>query len=627
MIRLAISAGVGLVLAALGGAGTARAQQPCAIRPSAGAPYYDAMVTGSARLTPTETIFHAANRLGFGHSSLGPHTPKAASDCTKVALAEDIATQIASLGKKPDSPELQVLRPRLMPLSMFSRRDINATLNRFAGVDPSAFGLLQWRAWQHIAMYVALREVTGSQSLSGSTVSDVQVNLDAVLSEFWFNHFNVSASKATQYISGTDGYHPTVRANIGGTFYALLRAVMRHPAMLVYLDNAANRYDSGTGTASNQNLARELLELHTLGQKPKQSPSDTSSLYGQGDVVELAKILAGWNAYPYTAAPVHDGFVYNDALDADLTVRFLGVDYPSTGVARVEAVLRWLANRAETKRHICGKLAGLFYGAALVAGARDGCIAAWGTDGNLKAMYGALLQRPDFWGRSNYRTLYRTPIELAIGVMRQLGMTAGALAWSALAEGRTGNEFPIASLSPQALLSRLDVLERSRTWQPLWLLLHKVEALLGAFRMDIAPPAGYAMDGAAYLSTAYIDRISRLGLEVSGLFDYLHASARNQDQTSNLTRFYGQLAINDIGGPLAFERYVASSLNMGGVVSGDAAARVPAPYVMPAQHGYIMLVTAGNPAYWGYWKDDPSDRRLEKGWPAMAISNANELKK
>ena len=205
-----------MAVLASAGAGPARAQQLCGIRPFWGAPYYDAMVTGAARLTPTEIVFHAAGRLGFGHSSLGPHTPTAASDCTKVALAEDIAIQLASLGTKADSPEIQTIRPRLMPLTMFSRRDINATLNRFAGVDPYAFGQLQWRAWQHLALYTTLREVTGSQRLASSTVDDVQTNLDAVLSEFWFNHFNVSASKATQYVFGTDGYHPTVRANIGG---------------------------------------------------------------------------------------------------------------------------------------------------------------------------------------------------------------------------------------------------------------------------------------------------------------------------------------------------------------------------------------------------------------------------
>ena len=345
-------------------------------------------------------------------------------------------------------------------------------------------------------------------------------------------------------------------------------------------------------------MARELLELHTLGLRAKKSPSDTSSIYGQRDVVELAKILAGWNAYPYTAAPAYDGFVYNDALDADVTVRFLGIDYPSTGATRVEAVLRWLANHAETKRHICSKLGRIFYGSDLVPGARDACIAAWGTDGDLKAVYGALLKRTEFWGRANYRTLYRTPIELAVGAMRQLGMTAGALAWSAVAEGRTGKEFPIASLSPQEFLSRLDILQRSRTWQPLWQLLNKIEALLGAFRMDVAPPPGYAMDGAEYLSTAYVDRVSRLALEISGTFDYLHETARNHDQTSQLTRFFGQLSINELGGPAAFDRYVASSLNMGGVVSAEAASRVPPPYIMPIQHGYIMLVTAGNPAYW-----------------------------
>jgi Protein of unknown function (DUF1800) len=606
----------------------ARAEN-CPIGAAAGAPYYNAMRAAGSPLTPVELIYHAANRLGFGHSSLGPLRPADASDCSRVVLAEAIASQLASVGAKADTVQIAETRSRLMPLSRFTRKEINATLNRFAGANEmAAFGALQWRAWQHIALLTTLREMTGSQSMDASgAVSDIQINLDAVLSEFWFNHFNVSASKSTQYIFGTDGYHPTIRANIGGTFYALLRAVMRHPAMLIYLDNAANRYDSSTGTASNQNLARELLELHTFGLPPKKSSTDTSSIYGQSDIVELAKILAGWNAYAYTDAPAFDGFVYHDALAANVTVRFLGVDYPSTGASRVESVLRWLANHPQTKSHICSKLAGVFYAPTLIGPARDACIAAWGSDGDLKAMVAALLQRTAFWNRTNYRTLYHTPIELIVMPMRQIGMTAAALQFSVVAEGRTGSEFPIATLSAQDFMSRLDALHNARTWQPMWAMMLRIEDLLGAFRMNVAPPTGYNMDGAAYFSTAYLDRVSRMPLELAGKFDYLHDAARNNDQTSPLVRWYLAASINDIGAGPAFERYVATGLGMGGIVSSDAASRTPAPYIMAPEHAYIMLVTAGDPSHWAYWFDAPDNKYVEKTWPALALATSDELRK
>ena len=607
-------------------AGDAHAQS-CAIRPLNGGPYYDAMMAAPSPLTPVEQTYHAANRLGMGHSSLGPYRPASSSDCTRIVLVETIASQLAELGAKPDSPQIADLRPRLMPLTQFSRRVISTALNRFAGATPmNAFGELQWRAYQQLALLTTLREITGSQTLDASgVVSDSQINLDAVLAEFWFNHFNVSASKATQYIYGTDGYHPTIRSNIGGTFYALLRAVMRHPAMLVYLDNAANRYDSSTGTASNQNLARAPLELHTFGLPPRQSATDSASIYGQDDVVALAKILAGWNAYPYTAAPGNDGFVYNSALAAPITVRFLGVDYPNTGEPRVEAVLRWLANHAQTKLNICTKLARMLYSPALVGGARDACVAAWGSDGDLKRMYAALLQRPAFWDRSNYRTLYHTPIELIVSTMRQLGLTAGALLWSAVAEGRTGNEFPIATQSPQDFLDQLGALHNARSFQPLWNALARMETLLGAARMNVAPPTGYNMDGAAYLSIAFLDRLSRMPLELAGLFDYLHDAARNQDHTSLATRWIWTSETNRIGAGAAFESFLAGGLGLGGVLSTDAASRTPAPYIMPIEHAYIMLVTAGDPSQFAYWWDSPSSKYLEKTWPVMALATSDEL--
>src|SRR5262249_23929254 len=158
-----------------------------------------------------------------------------------------------------------------------------------------------------------------------------------------------------------------------------------------------------------------------------------------------------------------------------------------------------------TKSHMCSKLAGILYAPTLIGPARDACIAAWGSDGDLKAIYAALLQRAAFWDRTNYRALYHTPIEMIVSPMRQIGMTAAALQFSTVAEGRTGNEFPIATLSAQDFLSRLDALQSSRTWQPMWAMMLRIEGLLGAFRMNVAPPTGYNMDGAAYFSTAYLD--------------------------------------------------------------------------------------------------------------------------
>ncbi len=602
--------------------------QTCTTPSTAAAPYYAGMTTGANRLTPIELINHSATRLGFGVAPFDTITPANVNICARNTFAERIAAQVAELGAKPDTASFTFIKPRLFPFAMYSRKDINATLNRFVAAGrQDAMGILQWRAWQHLAMMATLREVTGSQSgpVAGPT-TDAQVNLDALFTEFWFNHFNVSASKSTQYVFGTDGYQPTIRANIGGTFYSLLRAVMRHPAMLVFLDNAENRYDAATDAASNQNLARELLELHTFGMKPKADASDPSSIYGQDDIVALAKILAGWNAYPYTAAPTNDGFVFNTALAANVSVTFMGTAYANTGATRVESVLNWLANHASTKSAICTKLAAKLYTPSLIAGPRDACIAAWGTDGNLKAMYGALIAHADFWNKSNFRTLYRTPVELTANGFRRLGYSIEDLYYTTNQEGRTGNEFPLLTITPTDFMTRLDQLQASRAWTSLWLSTSVTERLMGIFRMNYAAPTGYSNDGSTFFNSGYIEQVSRTSLALAGIIDYLNEAHRT-DVTSPARDAALLTGVSQVGTAARFETFLASDLRIGGILNAAAATRTPAPYVIQSQHESIFLSVGGTNAQWVSWWDVPTARYIAKTWGSMSVGNVYELKR
>ena len=122
---------------------------------------------------------------------------------------------------------------------------------------------------------MTFREMVGTQRVLDGKLYDHQIALEEVMAEFWFNHFNVAAAKPTQYIYGSNSYPEALRFALGGTFAHLLQTALQQPAMIVYLDNQNNLYDPVIGSAGNQNLARELLELHTFGVGPRESDADT----------------------------------------------------------------------------------------------------------------------------------------------------------------------------------------------------------------------------------------------------------------------------------------------------------------------------------------------------------------
>src|SRR5262249_46360066 len=119
-----------------------------------------------------------------------------------------------------------------------------------------------------------------------------QRQLEAVMTDFWANHFNVYASKGFVRLFEGDYLERAIRPRALGKFSELLLATARHPAMLLYLDNAESRRETGDPASTsrrrglNENYARELLELHTLG---------VDGGYTQKDVQEVARILTGWS--------------------------------------------------------------------------------------------------------------------------------------------------------------------------------------------------------------------------------------------------------------------------------------------------------------------------------------------
>jgi uncharacterized protein (DUF1800 family) len=163
--------------------------------------------------------------------------------------------------------------------------------------------------------------------------------LDEVMADFWLNHFNVFAGKGPARLMLTAYEHEVIRPRIWGRFEELLLATAKSPAMLWYLDNARSRRG-----AINENYARELMELHTLG---------VNGGYTQKDVTELARVLTGWSINRDDQSFVFRRFLHDRDAKLVLGQRIA----PNGGMEEGERMIRFLARHPSTARHIATKLA------------------------------------------------------------------------------------------------------------------------------------------------------------------------------------------------------------------------------------------------------------------------------
>jgi uncharacterized protein (DUF1800 family) len=234
---------------------------------------------------------------------------------------------------------------------------------------------------------------------------------------FWSNHFCVSANKSgiVRILAGAFE-REAIRPHVLGRFVDMVMAVESHPAMLQFLDNAQSiGPDSEAGLKSkrglNENLGREILELHTLG----------VGSYQQNDVTSLARILTGWSS----AGPQgHEGepgaFIFNAHAHEPGTANLLGKAYAEQGRAQGEAALIDLTRKPATAHFIATKFARHFIAdtpdPALVAALANVFMA---TDGDLKALTFALIDNSVAFTAPAAKM--RTPYEYLIAVNRALG--------------------------------------------------------------------------------------------------------------------------------------------------------------------------------------------------------------
>ena len=260
------------------------------------------------------------------------------------------------------------------------------------------------------------------------------------LVHFWANHFAISVEKpAVTDLAGAFELE-AIRPYVLGNFKDLLFAVEKHPAMLLYLDQvnsigpnsrAAERLsarDPNKKRGLNENLAREILELHTLGVR---------SGYTQTDVTEFARALTGWsvagagnnkdkNAKDKNSIEGANGFVFRPQIHEPGSRTIMGKTYGisktyyQSDMAQAEAVLADLATAQATAAHIATKLARHFAGDTPPASLVDKLSKAFtSSGGNLSSVYRALIDAPEAWQPAPAK--FKTPWEWLISSLRGLG--------------------------------------------------------------------------------------------------------------------------------------------------------------------------------------------------------------
>ena len=232
---------------------------------------------------------------------------------------------------------------------------------------------------------------------------------------FWANHFTVSIRQGGTAATVGPYVREAIRPNVTSPFLAMLLAVIRHPAMLMYLENDVSVGPNSpiglqTGRGLNENLARECLELHTL------SPA---SGYSQQDVTEFAKILTGWTIDRKAAQP---GFVFREAAHEPGPKTLMGRTFPP-GEAGGILALDFLANHPATHHHLANQLVSQFVAdmpPPAAVGTIEGVLR--DSQGDLGAAALAMTKLPDAW---TPLTKFRSPQDFAVAALRLLDLPEG----------------------------------------------------------------------------------------------------------------------------------------------------------------------------------------------------------
>jgi uncharacterized protein (DUF1800 family) len=372
------------------------------------------------KLTDRQRALHALNRLAFGPRP--GDVDRVMKDGVDVWIEQQLHPEripdSTVEARLKDMPTLQMTNGNMM--EKYYKPIVEARRAKKEGDNDAAIKELRQQNREVLGDLVGQRILRAAQS-------DRQLN--EVLVDFWFNHFNVFAGKGIDRFLLTSYERDTIRPHIWGRFEDLLLATAKSPAMLFYLDNAlssaapenrsalANRMieqrrpDMMKKGGLNENYARELMELHTLG---------VDAGYTQKDVTELARVLTGWTIDRNSGT-----FIFRRALHDTKEKTVLGVRFPAGGGQEEgEKMIHILAHHPATARRVAYKLAQRLVAdeppKALVDRAAKTFL---DTDGDLRQTVKAIISSAEFWDPKVYRAKIKTPFEYAISAIRATNAT------------------------------------------------------------------------------------------------------------------------------------------------------------------------------------------------------------
>jgi uncharacterized protein (DUF1800 family) len=493
-------------------------------------------------LTEDEAALHALNRLGYGPR------PDDLENVRRMGLDKWIERQL-----HPDSIDDAALDQRLLAyptLSMSSqevlekyppenqaakkqgltkdeykdqmdekRRAAIAQVRQTSDADRAQIELAKIQGPRRIVTELSMGK------LDRAVYSDRQ--LEAVMEDFWFNHFNVFENKGADRWMLTAYVRDSIRPHTMGKFQDLLLATAKSPAMLFFLDNwlsadplaskqyqqemAARRrryqgifmggYPPGTfpgnptaGAAGanqkkqqrgiNENYGREVMELHTLG---------VDGGYTQQDVIEMAKCLTGWTVKEPRKDP---RFFFDDRIHTNGKKVVLGRTFNYGGMKDGEEALKMLANELATAHFISTEIARHFVSDDPPATLVDRMARTFSSShGEIHEVLKTMIYSPEFWSRETYRAKVKTPFELAASTARALNSEVAVPVQLVQWVGRMGE--PLFQCQPPTGYS-----DKAETWVNTGSLLNRLN-----FAMTLA--------GGKMLGTS-VDMESLLGKDATG---------------------------------------------------------------------------------------------------------------
>lgn len=540
-------------------------------------------LAGLTALTPARILDHASHRFGYGLSTIdqsflpdrmtAAHLPKVAwiiysqvygEDPTLEGLQTELHNRRASFGRYASEYAVTLKAfscyndDRLktegrMNLTTMPTAELVAKLKVIANeqmakdLSDRNCRFPRTSATNALKMATAHRELLdaalGSQYPTPTGIKDLQMRYDKVIHEFWFNHFNIDTNKPNSVAFGLQSYENTITRNQYSSFRQLLGAVIKHPGMLQYLDNDSNlainvRDSAGKiidQMASNQNLGRELLELHTFGVGPNTIGQE--SPYNQSDVEVASLIFTGHSTQaegyvflPQRAASrINYVAKFHTLRDASTRPLFFNqqrlatIDATSLD-ARLDYMLDQLAVHPRVLQNVCRKFTTRFVlqARSTHSSIYQSCLKnlqapvdVASTDTQLRRMYMGIPQSPQFWTFISAIKQLGNPLEIVVKNVRTLGLRYGALI-----EGSTGST-PMARL---AIFMKDSVLD------------------MGLSYREYGDPTGYEARGPEWLSQGYLINHARLSFEYAHLENII--GTRGSEERLSLNNVNEQLLRN-----------------------------------------------------------------------------------